>query len=118
MSKQANPAYVNAAWYKALVAEVDRTSQVRVAKRLRISGSTVNQLLKGTYPSDVARMKSRIEGELLNKTVHCPVLGEISTRRCQDEQARPFAATNPQRVAVYMACRNGCPHSKHRKGDL
>lgn len=107
------PGYANASWYKALAEEVKRSSQARAARRLQISSSTVSQLLKGNYPSNIQHMVNRIEGELLHKTVKCPVLGEISTRQCQREQDRPFAPTNPHRIAVYKACRGGCPHSKH-----
>lgn len=107
------PAYANKPWYQALTAEITRHGRRAVVDRLRISDTTVSQLLSGKYPSDPSRMIARIEGELLNKTVRCPVLGEISVRACQDNQDRPFANTNPQRVALYRACRSGCKHSKH-----
>lgn len=102
-------------WVEALRAECARTSQARTARRLGISASTVNQVLNGTYKADAARIEERIRGELMNERVLCPVMGEISKRKCVDVQALPFAATNPQRVALYKACRSGCPHSSLRE---
>lgn len=89
-------------------------SQRKVADRLGVSAAMVNQALQGIYKGRLDKLKARVMGELMNKTVTCPVLGEISTRRCEDEQTRPFAPTNPQRVAVYKACRAGCPHFRRQ----
>lgn len=101
-------------WIKALAAECDRTSQGATAKRLGVSGAMVNQVLKHAYKGRYDGLESRVKGELLAETVHCPVLGEISTRQCLDEQAKPYANTNRQRVAVFKACRSGCPN--YRRG--
>jgi hypothetical protein len=102
-------------WMDALREQVKRTSQQRAADRIGMSSSVVNQVLKGTYKGNLANVEARVRGALMNRTVKCPVLGEISCKRCQDEQDRPFAPTNPARVAVFKACRNGCKHSKHRR---
>jgi hypothetical protein len=99
-------------WVLALAAECDRTSQGRAARRLGISAAVVNQLLRGRYEGNVARMEERVRGELMRATCTCPVLGEISTRRCQDEQAAPFSVSSRLRVAIYRACRSGCPNYK------
>lgn len=98
-------------WIEALRTECERTSQSRTARRLGVSPTMVNQALNGTYKGNIARLETLVRGELMSETVECPVLGEITKRRCLDEQARPFAPTNPQRVACYKACRSGCPHS-------
>lgn len=98
-------------WIDALRAECERTSQTRTAKRLGVSPSMVNQVLGGSYKGNIARLETLVRGELMAETVECPVMGEITKRQCQDAQERPFAATNPMRVAVYKACRSGCPHS-------
>lgn len=103
-------------WMKVLRAECKRTSQNKVADRLGISLTVVNQVLKGTYKHPTTRLEERVRGELMQETVICPVLGELSKRRCQDHQARPFATTNPTRVQLYMACRKGCKHSKLKEG--
>lgn len=96
-------------WIAALAHACDATSQGRVAKRLGISPAVVNQALGAAYEGDMHRLKARCEGEFLNATLACPVLGECSVRRCQDERARPFAATNSLRVTLWRACRK-CPN--------
>jgi DNA-binding transcriptional regulator YdaS (Cro superfamily) len=102
-------------WSAALREECEKTSQVAVARRLGISASTINQILKGVYKGNLTRFETLVRGELMRETVVCPVMGEITKRRCHDEQRRPFAVTNPVRVAVWRACRDGCPHSTIRE---
>jgi hypothetical protein len=102
-------------WLRALKAEAERTSQAQVARRLGISASTVNQVLNGVYKADTGRVETLVRGELMNETVACPVLGDLSKRRCLDVQAQPFADTNPQRVQLYRACRHSCPFSSIRE---
>lgn len=87
-------------------------SQKKMANRLGVSPAMINQVLRGAYKGSTARLEARVRGELMRQTLVCPALGEINTKRCQDEQRRPFAPTNPQRVAVFKACRAGCPFSK------
>lgn len=99
-------------WLEVLRVEVKKTSQVRVAERLRISQTVVNQVLLGKYPAKTDRFEARVRGEFMKQVVECPVVGEISTRKCLDHQRRPFAATHPQRVALWVACRK-CPNATH-----
>ena len=101
-------AYLQDDWYVALRQACDASSQSRVAMRLRVSPAVVNQVLRGRYAGRVDRVEQRVRGELMSQVVDCPVLGEISTRRCLDEQRRPFAPTSPQRVTLFKACRNRC----------
>ncbi|MBQ1761284.1 MAG: hypothetical protein IIZ92_00095 [Aquincola sp.] len=89
---------------------VHRT-QVAVAALLGVSPSAVNQLLKGHYRGDVDGMAQRIRGAFLRASVTCPVLGEITTKVCLDQQSRPMAFTNPTRAALARACPK-CPHRK------
>ena len=96
-------------WIDVLRAACEASSQTKVARRLAVSAALVNQVLRGRYKASLTRLEARVRGELMRETLSCPVLGEISKRRCQDEQRRPFAATNPQRVALYGACRT-CTH--------
>ena len=49
---------------------------------------------------------------LMQDAVECPVLGEIPADRCLLEQRKPQAASSPQRLRLYRACRSGCPHSR------
>jgi DNA-binding transcriptional regulator YdaS (Cro superfamily) len=104
-------------WIEALRAECARTSQRRTAERLGVSTSMINQVLNGSYRADTSRLEARVRGELLAETVTCPVAGVITRRACQDHQAREFASTNPVRVALYRACRAGCPNSGLKEGQ-
>lgn len=103
-------------WIEALHAECERTSQARAAVRLGVSASMVNQVLRGAYKADTSRLEARVRGELMAEVVICPVVGELSRRVCQDIQRQPFAATNPMRVELFRACRNGCPNSCIKEG--
>jgi hypothetical protein len=98
-------------WVVVLAQACDASSQVQVGKRLGVSGSLVNQIVHNRYSAGLDRIEQRVRGELMAETVDCPVLGEISTRRCLDEQQRPFASTNPLRVQLYRACRS-CEHCR------
>lgn len=99
-------------WLARLRAEVLRTSQKRVATALRgdngyPSETLISQVLGGKYPGQTGRLQRLVEGYYLGATVDCPVLGELSRAACEHNQVKPFAATNPQRVALFRACR-GC----------
>lgn len=98
-------------WVEELRRQCMATSQRKVAEKLGISPTAVNQLLKGSYPGDLKAMESRVRGVYLAGVVDCPVLGELSSKDCLDWQRKPFAATNPIRVQMYRACRDGCPNS-------
>ena len=67
-------------WIVALAEECDRSTQGRVADRLGISAAVVNQVLGSVYKGRLDRVEARVSGELLNATVLCPVLGEISKK--------------------------------------
>lgn len=104
-------------WIEVLRRECERSSQAKVANRLRQSDgfpspTIINQVLHNKYPGRKDRLKDIVEGVFLHTTVHCPVLDEITADVCADHQSRPFANTNPTRVKLFQACRNGCPHSR------
>lgn len=101
-------------WIDILRRECEKTSQRQVAKKIKINPTTVNLALHGKYPNEkgLKELQSAVEAEFLNKTVLCPVLGEIPLSKCQFHQKREFAATNPQRVMLYRACHGDCPNSK------
>ena len=97
-------------WIVALAGACDLSkSQGQVAERLGISAAAVNQVLGNSYKGRLDRIEQRVRGELMRKTVACPVLGEISTRDCLDHQARKFRATNPLRVRLHQTCPT-CPN--------
>ncbi len=98
--------YFNTDWYAALVQACKASSQSKVALRLGVSTSRVNGVLRGRYKGRVDLVAARVRGELMHEVIECPILGEISKRRCLDEQRRPFAPTSPQRVMLFKACRS------------
>jgi hypothetical protein len=101
-------------WIQVLAEECDRASQAKAAARLHVSAAMVNQALRNSYKGRLDRLEERVKGEFMNEKVTCPVVGEISTRECLDNQARPFATTNHVRVALFRACRS-CPNNRGRK---
>lgn len=97
-------------WIDVLREECERTSQNQVAKRLGVSGPLVSQVLHGNYKGSLDNIQARVEGELMSRTIACPILGDISTRQCLDNQRRKHASTNFMRVRLYQACRT-CKHN-------
>ena len=107
--------------YDALKRFYEETASLKkVGARLATAGrpqgysaAAISQLISGTYAArDTGRIEAAIRATLLSETVTCPVLGEIGLADCMGWQAKPFAATNPQRVRMYRACRSGCPHAR------
>jgi hypothetical protein len=98
-------------WRRTLRQHCAQTSQADVAKVLGYSAAVINQVLKGTYKGDTEKVIRAVRGAYLGDTVECPVIGELQTHRCIENQRAPYAATNPQRVRLFRACRDGCPYS-------
>lgn len=96
----------------ALRAACAATSQEQAADRLGMSAATVSQLLSGTYAAATTRMERRVRGELLGHTCSCPVMGDVSTRVCQDVQERQPPIANPQHAQAWFACRGRGPFTK------
>lgn len=99
-------------WVKVLAERCDsHSSQTKVAAELEISPSAVNQVLARAYKGRIDRIEAKVRGVYMRAVVACPVLGEISTRDCLDNQAkaRTFKATNPLRRALFTACKT-CPN--------
>lgn len=99
-------------WVTILAEACNRSSQKAAAGEIGYSATVVNQVLKGTYTGDLTAVQSAVEGAFMHAVVACPVIGELPTHRCLEHQRRKFAATNPQRVKLFRACRSGCPHSR------
>lgn len=104
-----------AEWVARLRAECKRTSQTVVARKVNYSPTVVNRILKGNYEGDMRAVQKAVEGALMGATVSCPVLRTIPANKCLEIQGQPFAATNPQRVQLYKACRAGCVNSRLTK---
>lgn len=104
-------------WILALAEACDETSQAAVARRLNVSSSQINQVLKKTYPSPLAGIEQAVRGAYMGLTVACRELGEIGRDRCLSEQVLPLKSTSPMRVRMYRACRSGCPHFRPKGGQ-
>lgn len=104
-------------WIEELAAYADAQGLKRTAERVGVGASTVSQVLSNNYPGVLANIEQRVRGALMQQTVTCPVLDDMRRDVCLDWQAKPFHATSSLRVAMYRACRGGCPHSKHTKGS-
>ena len=79
-------------WIDALKAECAKSSQAKVAKELGYSAATISLVLKGKYAGDLKTVERKF--------------------KCVSYRRMKFSAVNPQRIALYKACRNGCPHFK------
>ncbi|MEI8642766.1 LacI family DNA-binding transcriptional regulator [Pseudoalteromonas sp. Hal040] len=99
-------------WLSTLKAEVEMQGMRTVAQKLGVSKATVSQVINNKYKASTQMIQQRVEGVFMASVVNCPILDEIPINVCLEHQARKFAATNHVRVALYKACRNGCPHSK------
>lgn len=100
-------------WVIVLAEACDSESQRIVADKSEYSHAAISSVLNNRYKGDLTAVQKAIEGALMQRVVNCPVAGEIGMQQCQANQRRPFSATNSQRVQLYRACRDGCPHSKH-----
>lgn len=98
-------------WILALADACDRSSQGKVAHQLGVSPTQINQALHNSYAGRMDLLEQRVRGELMKATVVCPVLGVISTRKCLDEQRRPFSSTNSMRLQLFRACKT-CPNRR------
>lgn len=87
-----------------LRAKCAEMGQAEVARRLHYSPSAINQAIKGSYQGDLTNLLTRVEEIFGQSTVVCPIVGEITLGKCAENRKRPFAATNPIRVALFRAC--------------
>ncbi|MCE9679587.1 helix-turn-helix transcriptional regulator [Shewanella sp. AS1] len=97
-------------WKQVLTQQAKEYGQKEVAKTLGVSKTVVSQLINGNYPGDMARMQKLVEGAYMNRTVNCPVMGEIPLHQC-DRHQKNTVTSNPLKLRLYRACRGGCPHS-------
>jgi hypothetical protein len=102
-------------WISTLREQCEKTSQGKVATVVGYSPAVINQVLKRTYKGDVKKVELAVRGAYLGELVGCPVMGDLPTNQCLENQRRPYASTNPQRIQLYRACRNGCVNSQLNK---
>ncbi|MFD1342911.1 hypothetical protein [Litorisediminicola beolgyonensis] len=98
------------AWVEGLARACAETSQNRVAKRLGVSASLISQVIKRTYPADLARIEDIYRGVYEAATVDCPALGTIGMDRCRLWRSRAgrLNTANTLNVTMFRAC-NSCP---------
>lgn len=101
-------------WMALLREHAAAKSISAVARELGYSPSVVSQTLSGTYPGRIENVARRVVEVYGGQTVDCPVLGDLELARCAEHRVRPFAATNPLRVALFRACQS-CPFNPSRK---
>ncbi|MDX8389178.1 MAG: XRE family transcriptional regulator [Mariprofundaceae bacterium] len=92
-------------WVNALRKACEKQSQSTVARDISYSPAVVNQVLKGAYKGDLKAVQQAVEGALMKAVVNCPVLGELASNVCLENQRKPFAAINPIRVRLFSACK-------------
>lgn len=104
-------------WVIALAAACDAVgaTQKSIGKKIGCSDSLVNQVLRNKYVGRLDKVEAKVRGALMNKRVTCPVLGDITTKRCIDEQTRPYQPTNEVRVELRRAC-PVCPNRLEKEG--
>lgn len=100
-------------WVKLLADECSKTSQNKVALRLKRSASLVSNVLRNKYEGDMLAVEEVVRGVYMATTTNCPALGEISTAACRDwmRTSSTFSNENSERVRMYRACRS-CPRSQ------
>lgn len=101
-------------WIDVLKREVSKQGLGAVADMMETSRAAVSQLVNGKYPGNLSRMQARVEGVFFNRTVECPVAGEIPAQQCFSNQ-RKKPGSNPMNLRFFKACRSGCPHSQQKQ---
>lgn len=106
------PPVDEADWITAWRIEAKRTSQAQAADLVGVSEATVSQVFNGAYKAATTRIERRVRGELMGFTCECPVMGDVSTRVCQDVQERQLPIANPQHRECFHACRGRGPYAR------
>lgn len=99
-------------WIRVLAHSCDSSSQAKVSAELGYSPAVVNTVLSNSYKGDFGAVQQAVEGALMAAKVDCPVLGEMRSNVCLQNQKRKFGATNSTRVRLFKACHGGCPNSR------
>ena len=100
-------------WIELLRAKVDATSQVRVARELSLSQSTISQVLKGVYNASTEHIAKRVM-EIYGRVI-CPHLDrEIPGAECLSFRTRPIPTSNHRALDHWAACQ-ACPNNPKEK---
>ncbi len=90
--------------FKKMFAE---KGQAQVARDLGCSAAVVHGMIRENYSGDNGKWFEKVAEVYGAETVDCPVLGEVTLKRCSRERKMPFSAASPLRVQLYRACQ-GC----------
>jgi len=107
-------------WVAELAAYADRHGAKKAGAAIGYSNSAVSMVLNKSAAAeklDLDRIEQAVRGALMGLTVTCPVYGEIGRDACLANQKLPFSPHRRERVAIYHACRGGCPHSRIGGGN-
>lgn len=100
-----------AAWLIALAEAADARGTKPVAESIGYSPSLISAVVNGSYNGQLKHVEKAVREALMRGVVGCPVLGEITGEKCASYQRRKLAATNPQAIRLFKACRSGCKNS-------
>lgn len=109
--------YQNEQWFIALKHALKTTSQSKIAATCGVSGTAINQVLKGVYPGSITNVAEKVSGALLKKSVTCPVLDVITTDICANHRSKGFMPNNPMRVSLFKACQRCKNNPKIREAQ-
>ena len=99
-------------WVIALAEACAGRSQAEVGRQIGYSASAVSATLSNTYAGDRDAIAEKVRGAFLGIQVICPRKGAMRRDVCMGWQAKPWAPTSSDRVAMFHACRSGCPHAR------
>ncbi len=106
-------------WIAELARSCDDSSQNKVAKRIGYSAAVISQVLSHTYRGSMITVEQKVRGALMQETLECPVMGELSKDTCINNQrlaARGVIATSSMRSRLYHSCPD-CIHSQSKRKE-
>ncbi|GLQ20474.1 transcriptional regulator [Algimonas porphyrae] len=100
-------------WVEVLAGAVDgEGSTGDVASRIGYSPSSISGVINRSYTGRLVHIETAVRQTLMRGSVSCPVMGIITGERCNKAQREKLVPTNPIKVRLYKACRNGCPNAR------
>jgi hypothetical protein len=83
---------------------VEKLGLAEVADRIGVSKSAVCHVARGTYKGKPDRILAAVEEKFSQRSVECPVLGDITLATCTEKKNLPFSAANSVRVMLARTC--------------
>ncbi len=88
--------------FKKMFAE---KGQAQVARDLGCSAAVVHGMIRENYKGRWEPFLEKVAEVYGTEIVDCPVLGEITLKRCSRERKTAFSAASPLRVQLFRACK-------------